>query len=157
MVRRTIATIGYEGASLDDFIATLKESRIDTLIDVREIALSRKKGFSKSALSEAVAEHGIRYVHLRGLGDPKEGRDAARAGDITRFLRIFRQHMRSAIARTELATAISLAQSARICLMCFEADHEFCHRRIVANHLAADTGLKVTPLKVAAGKQRLAA
>ena len=157
MVRRTIATIGYEGASLENFIATLKGARVDTLIDVREIALSRKKGFSKSALSEAMAEHGIRYVHLRGLGDPKEGRDAARAGDIARFLRIFKQHMRSATARAELNTATSLAQNARICLMCFEADHELCHRRIVADHLATDTGLKVTPLRVAVGKQRLAA
>lgn len=82
-----LATIGYEGSSLQDFIATLRAASIRTLIDVRALPISRRPGFAKNALSKALAEAGIDYVHLKGLGDPKEGRDAARANDLETFLK----------------------------------------------------------------------
>jgi uncharacterized protein (DUF488 family) len=75
---RTLFTIGYEGASLSDFIVTLQNSGVERLLDVREVAQSRRPGFSKTALSTALAEADIGYTHLRQLGDPKAGRDAAR-------------------------------------------------------------------------------
>lgn len=156
-MRRTIATIGYEGASLGAFIAALQAARIDTLIDVREVALSRKKGFSKTQLAETLDAHGIRYVHLRGLGDPKDGRDAARAGDYARFRKVFGAHMRTARAQEELAMAASIVGAARACLMCYEADDTHCHRRIVAAALSAATGLAVTALRVAPATERMAA
>jgi uncharacterized protein (DUF488 family) len=58
------------------------------LIDVRELPTSRRKGFAKSALSSALAAADIGYLHLKGLGDPKPGRDAARAGDYAGFLKV---------------------------------------------------------------------
>jgi uncharacterized protein (DUF488 family) len=78
-----LATIGYERSSLADFVATLVHSEIEILIDIRDRAQSRMRGFSKSALSEALKEAGIGYVHFRQLGDPKEGRDAAGQEDTT--------------------------------------------------------------------------
>lgn len=154
---RTIATIGYEGVNLAAFIDALEAARIATLIDVREVALSRKKGFSKTHLSAALEARGIRYVHLRALGDPKEGRLAARAGDYPLFRRIFGAHMRTVVARDALATAAKLVASSSSCLMCFEADPAQCHRTIVANALATMTGLRVTPLYVEQSPTRLAA
>lgn len=142
----TIATIGYEGTTLDVFIQTLKRARVQLLIDVREVALSRKKGFSKSQLAAALEAAGIRYLHLRSLGDPKEGREAARAGDYRRFRRVFAAHMRSPAAQADLARAVDLVQERRACLMCFEADPGECHRTIVADQLAASTGLPVAAL-----------
>jgi uncharacterized protein (DUF488 family) len=72
-IKQTIlATIGYEGADVDDFVATLRSAGIRRLIDVRELAISRRRGFAKRALSGALADADIEYVHLRGLGDPKE-------------------------------------------------------------------------------------
>lgn len=157
-MQRQIMTIGYEGARLEDFMATLQRARIDLLIDVREVALSRKRGFSKTQLAAALASAGIRYCHLRGLGDPKEGRLAARAGDYPRFRRVFAAHMRSAAALADLETAAALATVTRACLMCFEQDHALCHRSIVAERLAALTELAVLPLIVhSAATLRLAA
>jgi len=82
---RMIATIGYEKASIEDFISTLLASDIEILIDVRDRAQSRRPGFSKTALAAAVRRVGIDYIHLKALGDPKDGRDAARSGEIEKF------------------------------------------------------------------------
>src|ERR1700754_3761106 len=117
---KTLATIGYEGASLEDFIATLKVAAVHTLVDVRELPISRRPGFAKNALSIALENAGIKYVHLKGLGDPKEGREAARAGDFATFTRIFSRHMGTAVARSDLADAVKLSAQGDVCLMCYE-------------------------------------
>lgn len=132
-----IATIGYEGCDLDDFIATLRKAGIDILLDVREIAGSRRKGFSKTALSEALEASGIHYIHLRGLGDPEPGREAARNGEIKKFERIFTDHMKTDRAQEDLFQATELAKDNSVCLLCFERDHNHCHRKIVAVELSA--------------------
>ncbi|TAN54890.1 MAG: DUF488 domain-containing protein, partial [Rhodospirillales bacterium] len=82
-------TIGYEGSSIEDFMATLLLANIRTLIDVRDLPISRRPGFAKKALAGALEKVGISYVHLKGLGDPKEGREAAKANDLEEFIRIF--------------------------------------------------------------------
>src|SRR4051794_6753179 len=103
---RELFTVGYEGSDIADLLLSLRVARVGTVIDVRELPLSRKPGFSKGRLSEALENCGIRYVHLRGLGDPKPGRVAAgdkRFGD---FRRIFHAHMQTAPARADLRHAI---------------------------------------------------
>ncbi len=45
-----LTTIGYEGASLTAFISTLKASGVTLLLDVRELPVTRRKGFSKTPL-----------------------------------------------------------------------------------------------------------
>jgi uncharacterized protein (DUF488 family) len=99
-------------------------------------------------VATALAAAGIAYTHLRGLGDPKEGRLAARAGNYREFERIFLRHMKTTAAREDLEAAIVLATAGRVCLMCFEADHHTCHRRIVAEALARATTLKIKPLRM---------
>jgi len=157
-MRQIIATIGYEGVEIDQFISALQKENINLLIDVRDLPLSRKRGFSKNKLAEILSDYGISYIHLRGLGDPKPGREAARAGDYTRFQRIFRAHLRSDVAQTDLAQAADLALNYRACLMCYEADHVHCHRSIVADSLAQVTGLTIRPLTTEnAPRRRMAA
>src|SRR4051794_32876179 len=75
-----IFTIGYEGATVAEFIAALEHAGVRQIIDVRALPLSRRPGFSKSPLRAALAEAGIDYVHLKALGTPSAGRTAARAG-----------------------------------------------------------------------------
>ncbi|MEV5873468.1 DUF488 family protein [Streptomyces sp. NPDC052101] len=65
---------GYEGRDIDSFVASLLDSRIDVVADVRLTPISRKKGFSKTRLGEMLGEAGIDYTRLRGLGNPKENR-----------------------------------------------------------------------------------
>ncbi len=147
-MQQNVHTIGYEGSSIEDFIATLLLAKISVLVDIRELPLSRKKGFSKNILANALDQHGIEYVHLKGLGDPKEGRDAARAGDFKKFLKIFTKHMKSEVAKMDMVEATEIAKKERACFLCFERDHETCHRNIVVKELIKNTGQKVKHLGV---------
>ena len=75
----TIYTIGYEGIDVQQFFMLLKEHNIETVVDVRELPLSRKPGFSKKILATALKLSGLEYTHLADLGCPKPIRDRYRA------------------------------------------------------------------------------
>ena len=141
--RDELLTTGYQAETLDSVLDRLVASRVESLVDVRAIPQSRKPGFSMSLLSASVQARGIDYLHLRGLGTPKPGRDAARAGDAPGLARIFRAHMASEPALADLARLTALATCRRCCLLCFERDHALCHRTIVAGMVSADTGQTV--------------
>ena len=145
----TLLTIGYEGCTIGGVVMALKAAEVDLLIDVRAVAASRKPGFSKRQLAAALDEAGIRYVHLQGLGTPKPGRDAVRAGHPERMVPIFHEHMASDRAQAELAMARSLARDNRACLLCVERDPATCHRRIVAGLVCEETGQDTTDLTAA--------
>ena len=140
---KALHTIGYEGISINEFIDALNRSGIDLLIDIRELPLSRKRGFSKKALNSHLASHNIGYLHLKGLGDPKAGRLAARAGHYSEFKRIFSAHMRTRIAKDDLQRGIEIAKTRSACLLCFERDHLNCHRCIVAEEMAKQGAFKL--------------
>ncbi|MBF0248059.1 MAG: DUF488 domain-containing protein [Alphaproteobacteria bacterium] len=147
----TLFTIGYEAASIEDFLATLKAAGITKLVDIRELPASRRKGFSKNALAEALYGIGIDYVHLKGLGDPKPGREAARAGEFGKFEKIFLEHMASSRAKADLELAVSLAQQGGACLFCYERDHQHCHRKYVAEAMSSIINLHTRHLGVREG------
>ncbi len=142
----TLATIGYEGTTIDKVLTTLKEANVALLIDVRAVPQSRKPGFSKRQLAASLDEAGIAYVHLEALGTPKPGRDAVRAGHPERMEPIFRDHMTSDRSQAELAQAKHLARERPACLLCFERDHNTCHRSLVAEMIVAETGQTVLHL-----------
>ena len=146
-----LSTIGYEGASLEDFIATLVAAKIRCLVDVRELPISRRKGFAKTALSDALGKVGIEYVHLKGLGDPKPGREAARRKDYGAFRRIFTTHMKSESARSDLKLASKFVMAGGTCLMCFERDPHTCHRELVATAVCDNLPVEVRHLGVRVG------
>ena len=118
-----LQTIGYEGTTIDAVLTRLRAAEVALLIDVRAVAASRKPGFSKRQLAAGLDAAGIGYVHLQGLGTPKPGRDAVRAGHPERMVPIFMAHMQGDRAQAELAQAIGLARGTRACLLCFERDH----------------------------------
>lgn len=143
-----IFTIGYEKSTIDDFVNRLAAAEIELLVDVRELPLSRKKGFSKNGLHAAVREAGIDYLHVKALGDPKPGREAARAGNHDLFVEIFTQHMESEDAQTALTELADTMKGKRVCLTCFERHHEGCHRKIVAEHLSTLVGARIEHIAV---------
>jgi uncharacterized protein (DUF488 family) len=145
----TLTTIGYERADLDSFIATLRASSVECVIDVRELPLSRKRGFSKTALREALVNVGIRYVHLKSLGDPKPGREAARAGRFDEFYKIYRKHLATPEAQIALAQAGATVLTAKCCLLCYEQSPEHCHRKVVAESLSHAYNVDVRHLFIA--------
>jgi uncharacterized protein (DUF488 family) len=143
-----LLTIGYEGCTIADVLTELRAADVSLLIDVRAVPQSRKPGFSKRQLAAGLDEQGIGYVHLQALGTPKPGRDAVRAGHPERMEPIFREHMTSDRSQVELAQAKQLTIGTRACLLCFERDHMTCHRRFVAEMIAAETGQQITHLHV---------
>lgn len=141
-----IFTIGYEGSSLEDFLRTLKRSQVTLLLDVREIALSRRKGFSKTALSLALTGAGIDYRHERTLGSPKDIRHQLRAdGDYSRYFRDFREYLAT---QRKLLDALAQELSGGIALLCYERDASECHRSVVAQALASRKHTAVHHLEV---------
>lgn len=135
-------TIGYEKVGVPDFIAALQSAKIKTLIDVREVANSRRAGFSKKALAASLDEAGIAYLHIKALGTPKAGREAARKGDVKTMHRIFEARLAEPESQLALAEAADIAKRGRVCLMCLEHDWRICHRAIVARHLEEEFGLR---------------
>lgn len=141
-----IATIGYETATLDEVIGKLRKAKVGIVIDVRAVASSRRAGFSKTILRNSLEEAGIGYEHLRGLGTPKPGREAARKGRIDEMHAIFSEHMKTPEAVDGLARAIGIAKAETAALLCYEADAAGCHRRIVAERIREATGAEVVDL-----------
>jgi uncharacterized protein (DUF488 family) len=128
-----IVGTGYEGTDLDSFISYLTEQRISVLADVRLTPISRKRGFSKRALAEALAAAGISYLHLRSLGNPKVNR-AGFSGDDEQLLDARHRYATLLNQEAALAALDELAEHAqhqRVAVMCFEADESRCHRHVV--------------------------
>jgi len=145
MANPVLFTFGYEGVSIRDFIDRLKSAGIDRVIDVRELPLSRKKGFSKSAFSQALAGAGIAYEHLPEFGCPKPIRDRYRNdSDWSRYTRDFRSYLRGKIP--EISTFADRVTSERMCLVCYEADSNFCHRSMIADAVATKRPVRVNHL-----------
>jgi uncharacterized protein (DUF488 family) len=134
-----IVTIGYERATLPALCARLREAGVTRLVDVRAVAASRRAGFSKRALAAGLAEAGIAYTHLRALGTPKPGRDAARKGRIAEMQAIFDGQLATPEAMDALAELRALAAAERVALLCFEADAAGCHRRVLTERLGLPT------------------
>jgi len=145
----TLFTIGYEGRKPSDLFVSLQNRGVTLLIDVRDVPISRKPGFSKTALAQGLDEAGIRYLHLKGLGDPKPGRTAAREGRFSDFRRIFTAHMRTTAAQQALAEAVAAASKSVACLLCFEQDHTNCHRCIVADSMVQSGKFNLVHLSAA--------
>ena len=142
-------TIGYEGAELADFIATLRQAGVTTLLDVRELPLSRKKGFSKRALGEAMLAAGIAYRHERDLGSPKTIRQRLHSdGDYEQFFESFSTYLRQ---QRPLLKELAGSLGGKVALMCFERDPATCHRSVVARQLELLVGLKTKHLGVTHG------
>lgn len=125
-------TIGYEGAELGQFLKTLMDAGVEHVIDIRDVPVSRKRGFSKAALSTALSDSGIGYSHLKALGDPKPGREAMRRGDYSVFVDIYAAHLGQPAAQDALKEAVEIAGVKPSVLLCFERNPKRCHRTIVA-------------------------
>jgi uncharacterized protein (DUF488 family) len=131
-------TVGYQGKAVADLIDVLGANGVTTVIDVRLVAWSRKKGFSRTALSEALASAGVRYEHWRELGNPPEIRDLFKDGQIAEGRLRFRETLRNGKSSV-IADLAGLATRESVALLCLEADHTRCHRDVVADEAALRT------------------
>jgi transcriptional regulator with XRE-family HTH domain len=137
---------GYEGRDIDSFVASLLDSRIDVVADVRLTPISRKKGFSKTRLGQALAEAGIEYTHLRGLGNPKDNRAPFWDGRLDVGRARFRGVLRSDEAQSDLDRLAEQARQSRVAVLCFEKDESRCHRQVVLETVRKRAAVPVLPL-----------
>src|SRR5689334_22871716 len=131
-----IFTIGYEGATVPEFVAALREAGVERVIDVRALPLSRRPGFSKTPLKGALAEAGIDYVHLKALGTPSEGRTAARTGRHADMARIYAGQLELPEAMAQSAQMLELAKEKPSALLCMEREPAHCHRTLLLKAVA---------------------
>jgi uncharacterized protein (DUF488 family) len=145
--KKTLFTIGYEQTPPKAVLDELQSAGVRLLVDVRAVASSRRPGFSKKQLAAGLDERGIGYVHLRGLGTPKDGRLAARAGDAKGLERIYAKHLKTAQAKEELDGLRALIdKSGPVCILCYERDHRGCHRRFIAELVHEHDGVAIDNL-----------
>ncbi|MEV6589859.1 DUF488 family protein, N3 subclade [Streptomyces acidicola] len=137
---------GYEGRDIDSFVSSLLDNRIDVVADVRLTPISRKKGFSKTRLGQALAEAGIEYTHLRGLGNPKDNRAPFWEGRLDVGRARFRGVLRSEEAQTDLERLAEHARQSRVAVLCFEKDESRCHRQVVLETVRKRAAVPVIPL-----------
>jgi uncharacterized protein (DUF488 family) len=133
-----IFTIGYEGTTVAEFIAALQTAGVRRVIDVRALPLSRRPGFSKTALSGALGEMGIEYIHLKALGTPADGRAAARAGRHADLERIYAGQLELPEAMAQSAQMLELAREKPTALLCMEREPAHCHRTLLLDAMAPD-------------------
>jgi uncharacterized protein (DUF488 family) len=127
----TIYTIGYEGVTMAEFIAVLQGAGVRRVIDVRALPLSRRPGFSKSPLKASLQEAGIEYVHLKALGTPKRGRDAAKKGDVATLTAVYDEQLELPEAQAQAAQMLALADEMPSALVCYEREPCHCHRTLL--------------------------
>jgi uncharacterized protein (DUF488 family) len=144
---KKLFTIGYEQTPSKAVLDELEQAGVKLLVDVRAVTSSRRPGFSKNQLAAGLDERGIAYVHLRGLGTPKEGRLAARSGKYDELERIFARQLKTPQAKEEMDELSALVKKAGpVCLLCYERSHEHCHRRMIAEIIEERDGVKVQNL-----------
>lgn len=141
MPRKSFFTVGYEFVTQAELIAGLQAHGVRQLIDTRDVANSRRAGFSKKLLAASLDEAGITYLHLRALGTPKAGREANRAGRMDEFWAIYERAFQEPAAQLALLEAEELCRAAATALLCFCGDASHCHRDRIARALE-EKGLK---------------
>lgn len=132
----SLLSIGYEGKTQQELVAELSRSRVEVLVDVRLTPISRKFGLSKTRLSAALSEAGIEYLHTPALGNPKENREPFWTGDVTVGVRRFRELAASPAPALVLDQLSALVADRKVAVMCFERDHDRCHRQVVTEQIA---------------------
>ena len=145
--KQRLFTIGYEQTPAKAVLDELEHAGVKLLVDVRAVAASRRPGFSKSQLAAGLSERGIGYVHLRDLGTPKEGREAARSGKFDALHRIYMAHLKTPQAKEQLDELTSLVTTAGpVCILCYERDHRQCHRQWIAEIVEERNGAAIENL-----------
>ena len=134
-----LATIGYEGRTVKDMLAVLKQAKVERVVDVRQLPLSRKPGFSKSALAEFLTSHSIEYAGFPKLGTPPAIRNHYKqSGDFARLRQNYLAYLNT--QGPEITVLRELAAQGGCVLLCFERDPSKCHRSILAEVLAQRAG-----------------
>ncbi|MEZ5100333.1 MAG: DUF488 family protein [Thermoleophilia bacterium] len=133
----TVLTVGHGARSLDELLGCLREAGAATLVDVRRFPSSRRfPWFDQVPLAAALGAAGIAYRHAVDLGGRLSGEAGAGSFACLGSPQLASYAARMGTPAWQDALAAALAERAP-CLMCAEADWRHCHRRLIADLLAA--------------------
>jgi len=136
-----VGSIGYEmHRDHIAFALHVQAAGVERLIDVRELPISRRRGYAKSALARAMADVGVEYIHLKALGNPKPFRDLYKSGRVEEGQRRYEAHLLCE-QRGALEDLGRLIHEKRSALMCLEHDPATCHRTVIIGALRGELGL----------------
>lgn len=140
--------MGYEHETLKGFLQRVQDEDITTVIDVREIPLSRKNGFSKTNLEKSLDKYGVKYYHYPQLGSPSSLRKTLKKdGDYLTFFKNYRKYIKKKKEVVNEVTQLVADNGKNSTLLCFEKHSDLCHRSIVASEiLRLNPKIMVTPV-----------
>lgn len=125
---------GYEGKEFVDLVKDCHDWGVGTVVDVRLTPWSHKPGFTKANLNQWLEAEGIKYIHLKALGNPKYNRagfTSPSVEDQRNAKKIYEQAMDNDESRAALRYLINLSSKEFILLLCFEKDESQCHRSVI--------------------------
>ena len=147
--RYWVGSVGYEKhRQSDQFARHLREAGVERLVDVRELPISRRRGFAKTALGETMAAAGIEYLHMRDLGNPKPYRDLYKSGKVDEGKQQYTAYLHEE-QREALELLASILPEKRTALMCVEHDPAVCHRTVILESLRSELGLQIDVIQIA--------
>jgi uncharacterized protein (DUF488 family) len=135
-IKPFVFTLGYEGLTIDAFLNKLISNNVFAVVDVRNNPQSMKYGFSKKSFKQYIENAGMKYFHIPELGIPSSMRKGL--GDSVSHESLFQTYEAKLLPEHEEAQTRLLkliAEYSRIALVCFEADHQFCHRNTLIKYL----------------------
>lgn len=129
-------TVGYEGCDIEEFVEFLDSKKINLIADLRKNPVSRKRGFSKNRFAENLKKMDIDYIHIPALGMPREWRQKAKEGLITRK-KMFAEYDKKILPKCELELRdlLTLTKKHKVAVLCYEADASDCHRSFAAEQM----------------------
>lgn len=140
-------TSGYEGETINGFIEKILNNGVETIIDIRENPFSRKPGFSKKIFQKVLTDRGIEYLHFKELGTPKPLRKfLADVGDYQTFFEEYKNFLME--FQDSIDDIVEIGSQKNICLLCFEKDPHYCHRKVIAELLKDYTGREITVIHI---------
>jgi len=142
--RGGLVSIGYEGRTSEELLSTIVGLNVTTLVDVRLTPLSRKPGLSKTRLAASSEAAGVQYVHLSALGNPKDNREPFREGRAKEGCIKFTALLARPAAVAAMDQLEALARDGRVAVLCFERDHNRCHRQVIVSELTDRLGSHIS-------------
>jgi len=140
-----VFSIGYEGLTIDSFLNKLIANNVTVVVDVRNNPQSMKYGFSKKSFKQYIESAGMKYVHIPELGIPSAMRKGL--GESVSHKTLFKAYESELLPKheAEIKQLLNLTnQSERIALVCFEANHHFCHRHTLIDYLQKDKAFQIS-------------
>lgn len=138
---KQLFSIGHSNASIEKFLALLKQHEIGLLADVRSQPYSRyNPHFGREALKQAVMAKDIKYVFL---GDRIGGKPANADLILPNGKVDYEKLSATEVFQSGIDQLLELAESHKVSFMCAEADYKHCHRYWLITRTLVQRGINV--------------